>query len=187
MAHAQSTIGIKNAIRAGVRSIEHGIYLDDEAIQLMLDSGAYLVATLIAPVGVLEAAEAGASIPEASLAKAMEVIAAHQASFRAACEAGVNIAMGTDSGVIPHGDNLRELELMAECGMPPEDVLVATTRNAAALMRMDEQLGTLEPGKRADLVVVDGDPLEFATLRERIVGVYMDGALVASAEAGVPV
>jgi imidazolonepropionase-like amidohydrolase len=183
MAHAQSTVGIKNALRAGIRSIEHGIYLDDEAIQLMLDRGSYLVATLVAPVGVVEAAERGASIPEASLAKAMEVIAAHQASFRAAYEAGVNIAMGTDSGVTPHGENLRELQLMADCGMPPAEVLVATTRAAAALMGYADELGTIEPGKRADLVVVDGDPFDFATLRERIVGVYMDGALVSEAAA----
>ena len=158
MAHAQSTEGIKAAVRAGIRSIEHGIYLDDEAIQLMLDRGAYLVATLVAPVGVVEAAEAG-----------------------------VNIAMGTDSGVTPHGENLRELELMVQCGMPPEKVLMATTKAAAELMRLDDELGTIEPGKRADLVVVDGDPFEFATLRERITAVYKDGALVSAPAAAVPV
>src|SRR5215208_4388 len=94
MSHAQATSGIKNAVRAGVRSIEHGIYLDDEAIQLMLDRGAYLVATLVAARGVVDAAEAGASIPAASLAKAIEVLTAHRESFRAAYEAGVKIAMG---------------------------------------------------------------------------------------------
>ncbi|MBD0328763.1 MAG: amidohydrolase family protein [Thermoleophilia bacterium] len=186
MAHAQSNLGIKNALRAGIRSIDHGIYLDDEAIQLMLDTGAYLVATLVAPVGVVEAAERGANIPEASLQKAREVIAAHQESFRAAYEAGVNIAMGTDSAVTPHGENLRELELMADCGMSAEDVLVATTRAAAELMRLEHELGTIEPGKRADLVVVDGDPFDFATLRERILAVYKDGELVSPAAAASP-
>jgi imidazolonepropionase-like amidohydrolase len=185
MAHAQATSGIKNALRAGIRSIEHGIYLDDEAIQLMLDRGAYLVATLVAATGVVEAADRGLSIPEASLAKAIEVIAAHRESFRAAYEAGVNIAMGTDSGVTPHGENLRELALMAECGMPRDEVLVATTRAAADLMGYGDELGTLEPGKRADVVLVDGDPFDFPTLKERIAAVYKDGELVSASTAPV--
>jgi imidazolonepropionase-like amidohydrolase len=90
--------------------------------------------------------------------------------------------MGTDSGVTPHGDNLEELQLMAENGMTPEQVLVATTASAARLMKLDDELGTIEPGKRADLVVVDGDPYDFATLRSRIDAVYQDGRLVAEAE-----
>src|SRR5215211_9325111 len=178
MAHAQGAPGIKNALRAGIRSIEHGIYLDDEAIQLMLDTGAWLVPTLMAPRGVIKAAEAGVSIPAESLRKALEVIDAHTDSFRRAVAAGVNVAMGTDSGVTPHGDNLEELELMAENGMTPEQVLVATTSSAAELMGLDGELGTIEPGKRADLVVVDGDPYDFATLRSRIAAVYQDGRLV---------
>jgi imidazolonepropionase-like amidohydrolase len=113
------------------------------------------------------------------LAKAREVIDAHRESFRRALAAGVKVAMGTDSAVTPHGRNLRELELMAEHGMAPADVLVATTSAAAQLLRLDGELGTLEPGKRADLVVVDGDPLDFRTLSEGVRAVYMDGALVA--------
>ena len=181
MSHAQSTEGIKNAVRAGVRSIEHGIYLDDEAIQLMLDHGAYLVPTLVAPVGVIKAAEAGAGIPEGAVSKAREVIDAHRDSFRRAAEAGVKVAMGTDAGVIPHGTNLDELQLMADGGMSPEDVLVATTRTAAELMGLSRTLGTIEPGKRADLVVVSGDPLDFRDLAGRIARVYQDGVLVAGA------
>jgi len=181
MSHAQSTVGIKNAVRAGVRSIEHGIYLDDEAIELMLERDAYLVPTLVAPTGVLRAAEAGAPIPANVLQKAAEVIEAHRDSFRRAAEAGVRIAMGTDSGVTPHGENLRELELMAACGMPPADVLVATTRTAAELMGLEHELGTIEPGKRADLVAVSGDALDFAGLRERIELVCQDGRLVSEA------
>jgi imidazolonepropionase-like amidohydrolase len=182
MAHAQGTPGIKNAVRAGVRSIDHGIYLDDEAIQLMLDNGAWLVPTLVAARGVVKAAEAGVAIPDASLRKALEVIDAHRDSFRRAVEAGVQVAMGTDSGVTPHGDNLEELVLMAENGMSPEQVLVATTSSAARLMGWDDELGTIAPGKRADLVVVDGDPFDFATLKGRIEAVYQDGRLVAEAE-----
>ena len=175
MAHAQATPGIKNAIRAGIRSIDHGIYLDDEAIEMMLARGTWLVPTLVAPRGVIDAAEAGAAIPEASVKKAREVAEIHRASFAKAVAAGVKVAMGTDSGVTPHGENLRELELMVEGGMTPMQAIVATTRSAAELMGLDEELGTLEPGKRADLVVVDGDPFDVATLDQRISAVYQDG------------
>jgi imidazolonepropionase-like amidohydrolase len=178
MAHAQAAPGIKNAIRAGIRSIDHGIYLDDEAIQMMLDRGTWLVPTLVAPRGVIDAADAGAAIPAASVAKAREVVETHSASFATAVAAGVKIAMGTDSGVTPHGENLRELELMVEGGMTPMQAIVATTRSAAELMGLEDELGTLEPGKRADLVVVDGDPLDIPTLGKRIGAVYQDGVKV---------
>lgn len=177
MAHAQAYDGIKNAVRAGIRSIEHGIYLDDEAIDLMLANGTFLVPTLIAPTGVIKAAEAGASIPEASLTKAREVIETHRESFRRAVDAGVTVAMGTDSGVTPHGQNLDELVLMEQGGMAPTDVLVATTRNAAECLGVLDDRGTIEPGKAADFVVVDGDPLDFNGLADRIAAVYVDGAL----------
>jgi imidazolonepropionase-like amidohydrolase len=179
MAHAQATDGVKAAVRAGVRSIEHGIYLDDEAIGLMLDRGAWLVPTLVAPRGVLAAAEAGMAIPDAARRKAVEVAEAHAASFRRAVAAGVKVAMGTDSGITPHGRNLAELELMAKGGMTPAQVLAATTSSAAELLGLSGELGTLEPGKRADVVVVDGDPFELATLGDRIAAVVKDGRLVA--------
>ena len=178
MAHAQAADGIKNAVRAGIRSIEHGIYLDDEAIGMMLEHGTYLVPTLIAPQGVIEAAEAGASIPAASLRKAHEVVEAHADSFRRAVAAGGKVAMGTDSAVTPHGANLRELELMEDGGMTPAEVLMASTKTAAELLGVEDELGTIEPGKRADLVVVDGDPLLLKGYRDRIRGVYLDGELV---------
>jgi imidazolonepropionase-like amidohydrolase len=178
MAHSQATPGIKNSIRAGIRSIEHGIYLDDEAIEMMLQRGTWLVPTLMAPRGVLDAADAGAAIPEASIAKAREVVEIHRASFGRAVEAGVRVAMGTDSGVTPHGQNLRELALMVEGGMTPMQAIEATTRSAAELMGLDDELGTLQPGKRADLVVIDGDPLDVATLPDRIEAVYQDGVAV---------
>jgi imidazolonepropionase-like amidohydrolase len=178
MAHAQATDGIKNGIRAGIRSIEHGIFLDDEAIDMMLQRGTWLVPTLVAPQGVIRAAEEGASIPEAALAKAQEVVAIHRDAFHRAVGAGVKVAMGTDSGVTPHGANLEELRLMVDGGMTPMQALVATTRSAAELMGLDGELGTLEEGKRADLVVVDGDPLEVSELASRISAVYQDGRQV---------
>ena len=178
MAHAQATPGIKNAIRAGIRSIDHGIYLDDEAIEMMLARGTWLVPTLVAPRGVIDAADAGASIPEASVAKAREVVEIHRQSFARAVAAGVKVAMGTDSGVTPHGRNLRELELMVEGGMTPMQAFEATTRSAAELMGLEQELGTLEPGKRADLVVIGGDPMDVVGLGDRVESVYQNGIRV---------
>jgi imidazolonepropionase-like amidohydrolase len=96
-------------------------------------------------------------------------------------EAGVKVAMGTDSGVTPHGENLAELELMARGGMGPAEVLRAATATAAELMGVAADSGTIEPGKRADLVVVEGDPFYFPDLRERIRAVYQAGSLVSGA------
>lgn len=178
MAHAQSADGIKNALRAGARSIEHGVFLDDEALELMLETGAWLVPTLVAPAGVLEAVARGDRMPDQMLRKTQEVLEAHRASFRRAVAAGVRIAMGTDSGVTPHGGNLRELGLMAEAGMTPAAVLHATTLSAARLMRLDERLGSLEEGKLADVVVIEGDAFDFTGLPDRISDVWKAGARV---------
>jgi imidazolonepropionase-like amidohydrolase len=178
MAHAQGSEGIKNAVRAGIRSIEHGIYLDDEAIELMLANGTWLVPTLIAPVAVIRAAAAGASLPTAVVRKAEEVVVVHADSVRRAVEAGVKIAMGTDSGVGPHGTNLEELPLMAGCGMTPAQVLAATTSSAADLLGLGDQLGRLAPGYRADLVVVDGDSFDLPALADNVREVWQDGILV---------
>jgi imidazolonepropionase-like amidohydrolase len=175
MAHAQGADGIKNAVRAGIRSIDHGIFLDDEAIELMKDRGTWFVPTLVAPQAVLDAVDAGVQLPPAVVEKARMVVDVHRAAFRHAVEAGVRIAMGTDSGVMPHGRNLRELSLMVEGGMTPAAALEATTRSAAQLMGLDADLGTIEPGKLADLVVVDGDPYEVATLPDRIEQVWKAG------------
>jgi imidazolonepropionase-like amidohydrolase len=178
MAHAQAADGIKNAIRAGIRSIEHGIFLDDEGIELMLQRGTWFVPTLVAPQGVIDAADAGVDLGPGIVEKARAVVDVHREAFRRAVAAGVRIAMGTDSGVTPHGRNLRELALMAAGGMTPAAVLEATTRSAAQLLGVDDELGTLEPGKRADLVVVQGDPYALATLPERIASVWQDGIRV---------
>ncbi|MFE3178852.1 amidohydrolase family protein [Amycolatopsis sp. NPDC059090] len=176
MAHAQGAEGIKNAVRAGIRSIEHGIYLDDEAIELMLARGTWLVPTLVAPVNVIRAAAAGAALPDAVVQKAKEVAEVHLDSVRRAVAAGVRIAMGTDSGVGPHGTNLEELELMRSAGMSPADVLVAATSSAAQLLGKDAELGRLAPGYRADLVVVSGDIYDFPALAGNVREVWQDGA-----------
>ncbi|GAA4322056.1 amidohydrolase family protein [Klenkia terrae] len=178
MAHAQGAEGIKNAVRAGIRSIEHGIFLDDEAIELMLEHGTWLVPTLSAPRAVLAAVAAGASLPRAVVDKAIAVQAQHDESVSRAHQAGVRIAMGTDSGVGPHGENLGELQLMADRGMSVEDVWHATTLSAARLLRVDDELGSLQPGKRADVVVLDGDAADLSGLAGRVREVWVDGEQV---------
>ncbi len=160
MAHAQGSQGIKNALIAGVASIEHGVYLNDELINLMLKKQVYLVPTLVAPLAVAEYAKEHPDImPPMMASKANEVIETHQQSFRQAVEAGVNIAMGTDSGVGKHGENGRELQLMVENGMTAMQAIVASTQNAARLLHVDRHIGTLEAGKLADIIVVNGDVL----------------------------
>jgi imidazolonepropionase-like amidohydrolase len=178
MAHAQATDGIKNALRAGVRSIEHGIYLDDEAIDMMLSSGAWLVPTLVAPHAVLNAANAGSQLPEGVVAKAQAVMAAHEDAFARAVAAGVKVAMGTDSGVGPHGSNLDELPLMAAGGMTPAQVLTATTSSAAELLQLADETGTIRPGLRADIVVLAGDPFDLPNLKTNVRAVYSAGRRV---------
>lgn len=159
MAHAQGAEGIKNAVRAGVHSIEHGIFLDNEAIDLMLKHGTFLVPTLLAPLAVLEAGEKG-GMPEYGIRKSREVIEIHSDSITRAHKAGVKISMGTDAGVMPHGTNLRELGLMVNIGMNPMEAIVATTKTAAECLGWDDRVGTVQAGKLADIVIVRTNPLQ---------------------------
>ncbi|MDC3425852.1 amidohydrolase family protein [Aquibacillus sp. 3ASR75-11] len=159
MAHAQGAEGIKNAVRAGIHSIEHGIFIDDEAIELMLENGTFLVPTLLAPVAVLETAK-DVGMPDTAVEKSKEVIEQHKESFTKAYRAGVKIAMGTDAGVMKHGTNLRELGLMADAGMSPMETIVASTKTAAECLGWENKVGTIEQGKLADIIVVKGNPLE---------------------------
>jgi imidazolonepropionase-like amidohydrolase len=181
MAHAQGTEGIKNAVRAGVHSIEHGVYLDDEAIALMVERGTFLVPTLLAPVSVVQIAEATGSMPPYAVEKAKAIIEAHRDSIARAYKAGVKIAMGTDAGVMPHGTNLAELGLMCGVGMSPLKVIAAATKNAAECLGWGDWLGTLEPGKVADIVICKADPLSDIHVLENpdnIVVVIKDGQIV---------
>jgi len=180
MAHAQGAEGIKNAIRAGVHSIEHGIFLDDEAIELMLKHGTFLVPTLLAPLAVLEAGEKG-GMPEYGVRKAKEVVEIHSDSIARAYKAGVKISMGTDAGVMPHGTNLRELGLMVNIGMTPMESIVATTKKAAECLGWEDNAGTIETGKLADLVIAKTDPIKDIRSLENndnIVMVMKDGKVV---------
>ena len=174
--HAQGTEGIKNAILAGIDSVEHGIFLDDETINLMLEKGVYLVPTLVAPYFIVEnGVEAG--IPQYAVDKSNYVMKYHMDSFTRAYEAGVKIAMGTDSGTPynPHGSAPTEIKLMVQCGMGVMDALVASTRSSAELLGIDSDYGTLEEGKYADFLVLDENPLENLDTLFEINAVYKLG------------
>ncbi len=182
MAHAQGTQGIKNAILAGCASIEHGIWLDDDAIDMMIRRNVFLVPTLAAPLQVVRQLEANpGKAPAVYLEKARNVVDDHRASFARAVAAGVRVAMGTDSGVGPHGENGEELALMVQGGMSPMDAVVATTRSAAQLLGLDGELGTLEVGKMADLILVLGNPLDDIKILQdpdRVAVVMQDGRVL---------
>jgi imidazolonepropionase-like amidohydrolase len=180
MAHAQATQGIKNAVLGGIASIEHGIFLDEEIVDEMKRRGTYLVPTLVAPIWVLRNAEQNpGSMPDYAVRKTHEVLQAHKANISMAIARGVKIAMGTDSGVGPHAVNAEELQLMVECGMTPMQAIMATTKTAAECANIGHLTGTIEPGKRADLLAIDGDPLsDIAVLqqKERLALIMKDGA-----------
>lgn len=166
--HAIGNAGIKNALRAGIDSIEHGFYLDDEAIDLFLQRGAFLVPTLIAVDQIIQNGEAR-GIPNWVVKKAAAEAEHHQASFAAAVKSGMKIAAGTDAGTPfnPHGDLNLELGLMVAFGLEPMQALVAATRNAAENLAMLDSVGTIEVGKLADLMMVRGNPLrDMAAMRE---------------------
>lgn len=180
-AHAQGREGIMNAVRAGVASIEHGIYVDDEIIDEMKKRGTFLVPTLSAPRWVLRFAETapGTMLPQA-VRKTREVLEHHDANIARAIAAGVRVAMGTDSGVGHHGSNTEELRLMVGAGMTPMQAIEASTRVAAECIGTSADVGTLEPGKYGDLLVVDGDPLADISVLEHgaKLAVILQGGMV---------
>lgn len=178
MAHAHAAAGIKAAIRHGARSIEHAVYLDDETIDLMLSHGTWLVPTLIAPIAVVEQAEAGAMLSADALRKAREVADVHATALRRAYDAGVRIAMGTDMGVGVHGENLRELELMHRAGMAAHHAAHAATGSAAELLRLDDQIGYVKEGFVADLTVIDGGLDDLSDIGDRVTTVIQAGRIV---------
>ena len=158
-AHAHGNEGIKAAVRAGVTSIEHGSFLDDEAVRMMVEHGTWLVPTLFAGWSV-GSPEASAHLPAWMAEKGRAAWEAMQRSIRLAVQGGVKIALGTDAGVDPHGQNAREFELLVTVGgMSPMQAIQAGTMNGATLLGMEHDVGSVETGKFADLVAVGGDPL----------------------------
>jgi imidazolonepropionase-like amidohydrolase len=160
-AHAHGKIGLEAALRAGVDSIEHGSYLDEETAELFVQTGAYLVPTLIAGYTVERIATERPDffVPEVRQ-KALEVGPVMRNALRIAYERGVKIAFGTDAGVNDHGTNAYEMVLMNEAGMAERDILISATVNAADLMDLTDITGTIEAGKNADIIATAGNPLE---------------------------
>lgn len=178
LAHAHGAEGIKVAVRAGVASIEHGSFLDVEGARLMAQRGTFLVPTLSAGEVVVRAAESGV-LTGLRAEKARAAGAAMRNAIRIAVQNGVPVALGTDAGVGPHGANAHEFTLMVEWGgMTPMQSIVAGTRSAARLLNLENRLGTLAPGKTADIVAVSGDPLQdVRRLETGVVMVMKDGVV----------
>ena len=176
-AHAHGTEGMKRAVRAGVRSIEHGTFMDDEVIDLMKKNGTYYVPTVLAGKFVAEKAEIEGYFPEVVRPKAAAVGPQIQDTFEKAWKAGVTIAFGTDCGVSPHGANAMEFVYMVESGMPAIDAIRSATLTAAELLEIEDELGSIAPGKLADIVAVEGDPVEDISELTRVTFVMKDGAV----------
>ena len=166
MTHCEGGQGLTNALDAGIDTIEHGFYLNDQDVERMAAQGSYLVPTLNCNYGILKIIEQdpGAGIHEESIGVARKIIDDHRESINRAYKAGVKIAMGADGFGWDQGDSLHELILLVGAGLSPMEAIVAGTRTGAELLRVEDKLGTLETGKLADLLVVDGDPLEDISL-----------------------
>jgi imidazolonepropionase-like amidohydrolase len=173
--HAHGTEGIRRAVLAGVTSIEHGTYLTDETIALMKEKGTWWVPTNMAGEWVAKKSQEPGYFPEIVRPKAAEIGPLMRNTFARAYKAGVKIAFGTDSGVSPHGQNAHEFELMVDGGMPPMEAILTATKNAAQLLKIDDRLGTLEVGKLADVVAVDGNPLDEISAMQQVVFVMKEG------------
>ncbi len=176
-AHAHGAEGAKRAIRAGIDSIEHGTFLDDEALDMMKQRGTFLVPTLMAAQGLQERIDKGIYIPPAILAKAKVAIASIHQTFQRALAKGVKIGLGTDAAVYPHGRNLEEFHQMTDLGMKPIDALKAGTSMDAELLGLADKLGTLEAGKIADVVAVPGDPVQNIRQTEHVFFVMKEGVI----------
>jgi imidazolonepropionase-like amidohydrolase len=173
--HAHGTEGMKRAVEAGVDSIEHGTFMTDEVIQLMKQRGTYYVPTISAGKWVAAKAAEGDYFPDVVRPKAAAIGPLAAETFARAHRAGVKIAFGTDSGVSPHGENAREFVYMVESGMAPLAAIQAATVEAAKLLRVQDRLGAVEPGKIADIVAVRGDPLKNIEVMLDVAFVMKDG------------
>lgn len=173
-AHAIGLEGVKNAIKAGVTTIEHGYYLDDEAVEMMVKNGTYLVPTLLAPTLILKHSEV---IPKHMIKKIEIIEQEHRQSFRRALKKGVKVAVGTDAGTPFNYPGLivDEMELMVTEGMSPLEVIHAATYVGAECLRIEKKVGTIEKGKWADLILVEGNPLEDVSTLKKIRQVFKEG------------
>jgi imidazolonepropionase-like amidohydrolase len=181
-AHAHGAEGMKNAVRAGAHSIEHATMMDVEAAALMRGRGVYMVPTLSA-LATTAGCGPACGVPETAVSKARDLKPRHEASFKQAHKGGIPIALGTDAGTPfnHHGENAQELERMVDLGMTPMEAITAATSSAAKLLGLDQEIGTIEAGKIADLLVVQGDPLKRIGIlrdREKIAGVMQQGRFV---------
>lgn len=177
-AHAHGTEGMRRAIRAGVHSIEHGTYMEDDVIELMIEHETWYVPTISAGRFVAEKAAIEGYFPPVVAAKAAAIGPLIEQTFARAHAAGVKIAFGTDCGVCPHGSNAGEFALMVEAGMNPADALRSATISAAELLGRSEDLGRIETGYAADLVAVSGNPLESVEVLEQVRFVMRDGQIM---------
>ncbi len=175
-AHAHGVNGVNAALRAGVDSVEHGTFTNEESFRLYKQTGAYYVPTLLAPAAALADGKRGALTP-AQFDKARAAAGNAEKSFAEAIRRGVKIAFGTDTGVSPHGRNAEEFALMVKNGMSPALAIRAATVDAAELLGLSARIGTIEPGKDADLIAVDGDPTQNVRLLERVGFVMKSGRL----------
>jgi imidazolonepropionase-like amidohydrolase len=176
-AHAHGAEGAKRAVRAGIDSIEHGSFLDDEALDMMKARGTFLVPTLMAGEGLRERMQKGVYFPPQVEAKAKAALASRDQMFRKAVEKKVRIAFGTDSGVYPHGRNPEEFRHMVALGMKPVDALRSATSVVAELFGVADRLGTLDAGKLADIIAVPGDPAADIRQTERVFFVMKEGVI----------
>jgi imidazolonepropionase-like amidohydrolase len=176
-AHAHGAEGAKRAIRAGIDSIEHGTFLDDEGLDMMRQRGTYLVPTLMATEGLRERLEKGMYLPPLVEQKARAAMAARDQMFRKALAKGVKIGLGTDAAVYPHGRNPEEFRLMVSLGMRPIDALRAGTSVDADLLGVADRLGSLEAGKLADIVAVPGNPIQDIRQTEKVFFVMKEGVV----------
>jgi imidazolonepropionase-like amidohydrolase len=182
-AHAHGGDGIKAAIRAGVRTIDHGSMLDEEAIALLRGRQAFYVPTLYTS----ESISANANVPESEKERSRTIKAAKDRGFQLAVKSGIPIGFATDAAVVPHGQNARELAYRVRAGQAPMDAIVSATRIAAEIMGWSDRVGTVEPRKFADLIAVNGDPLRDITELERVAWVIKGGTIYKSpATAGAP-
>jgi len=177
-AHAHGTEGMKRAVLAGVDSIEHGTYMSDEVMQLMKGRGTFFVPTLEAGEWVTEKAKIQDFFPEIVRVKAISIGPKIMDTFARAVKAGVRIAFGTDTGVSEHGRNAEEFILMVKAGYSPMESIQAATWNAAQLLKAEDRLGSLEKGKLADIVAVEGNPLQNIALLTQVSFVMKDGKLI---------